>query len=233
MTKIEAQASGSSFAEAYWDFIDVNANLERAEWVARRINNGFHSGVNFVVMLVLFLFSLALAWHFDFHSTYDALDDLRQQLIPSLPVWAAGSAAIITGIITVAPTLMEIFTSNLARANILVIKMLVLGFSAFDVITDIPTTKAWITTWQSSFDALGPVIGWIAYWIAFFGWLLMATVGFQLTVAIFGYLIVIFFKKMTVGMSINTSMPQSKAPASQPKVAPKPVTIINAEKATD
>ena len=205
-------ATNTSFAEMYYDFIDVNSNIERAEYVARRIGNGLHAALNFAIMLVLLAFAVGLAWHFDFHSTYDAMKGLITEVVKGLPTWlvpresngdvaAAGATivAIVTAVITVAPTLMELFTSNLARANILVIKTFVLGFSAFDVITDIPVTKAWIATWQPSFDALGPILGWAAYWMAFFIWLVMATVGFQLSVVVFAYLAVIYFKKMTVG----------------------------------
>lgn len=235
-----------TFSEAYWDFIDVNANLERAEYVARRLNNGLQSGMNFFVMVVLFVFALGLAWHFDFHSTYDALAGLREQIIPGLPKWAAASAAILTAVITVAPTLMEVFASNLARANIAVIKLTVVGFSAFDVITDIPTTKVWIDSFQKSFNDLGPILGWITYWLAFFGWLAMATIGFQILVVVFGYLVLVYFKKMTVGGVTSNPMPfkpnqgasipkQAQAQAayqqSQPKQPKQPqtpqATVIN------
>jgi hypothetical protein len=230
----------TSFAEMYWDFIDVNANLERAEYVARRVTNGLRSGVNFVVMVILFLFALGLAWHFDFHSTYTAMEALITQLVSGLPIWlvprgadgsiaAAGATivAIITAVVTVAPTLMEIFTSNLARANILVIKVFVLGFSAFDVITDIPTTKAWINTWQPSFDALGPILSPVVYWIAFFVWLAMATIGFQITVAIFFYLMVIYLKKMTVGgdVAVAPRVQPQQAQQKKPQQQPQPTVV--------
>lgn len=218
----------SSIAELYYDFIDANSNIERAEYIARRIGNGLHAAINFAVMIVLLAFAIGLAWHFDFHSTYDAMKGLITEVVKGLPLWlvpresngdvaAAGATivAVLTAIITVAPTLMEIFTSNLARANILVIKVFVLGFSAFDVITDIPTTKAWIATWQPSFDALGPILGFIAYWIAFFVWLAMATVGFQLSVVIFGYMTLIYAKKMTIGGVVSRGMPFN--PPQQPK----------------
>lgn len=235
------QNQTQTFAEMYWDFMDVNANLERAEWVARRIGNGLHSAVNFGVMVILFLFSFGLAWHFDFHSTYSALEQLITHLINGLPAGlnasnaSAGTAAlvvaVVTGIVTVAPTLTEIFASNLARANILVIKVFVLGFSAFDVITDIPTTKAWIATWQPSFDALGPILSPVVYWVAFFIWLAMATVGFQISVAIFAYLVIIYFKKMTVGMPTstpykNTGSNKQSNQQQQPKQQQQPQTPI-------
>ncbi len=212
----------SAIAEWFWDFTDVNANMERAEYVARRIGNGIQATANFIAMLVLFLFALGLAAHFDFISTYRALGGLREEILRSLPGWtgvdvsAPANAAtqgavilvsVVTIIITVAPTLMEIFTSNLARANIGVIKMAVLGFSAFDVITDIPTTKAWIDRSQSVFDDLGPILGFIAYYFAFFSWLLLATVGFQILTVIFGYLTIIYFKKMTVGGVVSRGGP--------------------------
>lgn len=229
------QSQTSAIAEWYYDFIDVNSNITRAEMIARTIGNGLHAAINFAVMVVLLLFAIALAWQFDFHSTYGALEGLITQIVKGLPVWlvpresngnvaVAGATivSVITMIITVAPTLTEIFTSNLARANIAVIKIFVLGFSAFDVITDIPTTKAWIATWQPSIDALG-IFAWPVYWIAFFGWLLMATVGFQLAVVIFAYLTVIYFKKMTVGGQVVSTPyrpgnPNNKQPKTQPTI---------------
>lgn len=241
-------SGNSSLAELYYDFIDVNSNIERAEYVARRIGNGFHAFVNFVVMVVLLLFAIGLAWHFDFHSTYSAMEALINQVVSGLPVWLIGErnpatgvtvassaaviVAIVTAAITVAPTLMEIFTSNLARANILVIKVFVLGFSAFDVITDIPTTKAWIATWQPSFDALGPILGFVAYWIAFFVWLAMATIGFQLSVVIFAYLTIIYAKKMTIGGVVSRSMPQQPSKNNQPAKNNQP-TVIKSQEVTN
>lgn len=227
----------SAVAEAYYDFIDVNANIERAEYIARRIGNGLHAAVNFVVMVILLLFSIGLAWHFDFHSTYAALEKLITQVVSGLPDWLGGDTtatggalivAIVTAIVTVAPSLTEIFTSNLARANVAVIKIFVLGFSAFDVITDIPTTKAWIAVWQPSFDGLGPILGWLAYWLAFFGWLLMATVGFQLSIVIFAYLAIIYFKKMTVGGVVSREMPKKpQQPQKQPTVVKASEPVVS------
>lgn len=245
-----------AFAELYYDFIDVNSNIERAEYIARRIGNGLHAALNFAVMLVLLAFAIGLAWHFDFHSTYDAMKGLITEVVKGLPLWlvprekngdvaVAGATivAIFTGVITVAPTLMELFTANLARANIIVIKTFVLGFSAFDVITDIPTTKAWIDTWQPSFDALGPILGWAAHWVAFFLWLVMATVGFQLSVVIFGYLAVIYFKKMTVGGVVSrdgpfaqqvkkVNIPQQQQQQKQPQQQPQQGQPVKVQKVT-
>jgi len=196
-----AQQQHFSMAEMYYDFISVTENLERAEYVASRTKNGMLSLIHMIVFIILFIFALALAWHFDFESTYTSLEGLRKELVPSLPVWAAGSAAIITAVITVAPTLLELFASPFARAHITVMKLVVFGFSAFDVITDIPTTKAWVDSWQGSFNTLGPILGFFIYWAAFFGWLLLATIGFQLLVAIFAYVVIIYFRKATIGMS--------------------------------
>jgi hypothetical protein len=219
--------------EDWWyEFINVNANLARAEAVARTVGNGMHAGINFVVMLILSLASFVLAWHFDFASTYEGLSGLRNHIIPSLPHWAALSGAIVTAVITVTPTLVEVFTANLAKANIGVIRLFILGVSAFDVITDIPTTKVWIDSWQSSFNALGPVGGWIAYHVAFYLWLAMATIGFQLTLVIFLYLTFIYGRKAFFGMStapVKKIDPQVKRVDTQSK-EPKEgkVTIIDA-----
>jgi hypothetical protein len=222
--------------DIWYDFINVNTNLARAERVARAIDNGMQAGLNFIAMFILTIITFYLAWHFDFASTYEGLSGLRDTIIPALPQWLAISGAIITALITVAPTLVEIFTSDLAKANIAVIRMFVLGFSLFDVITDIPVTKTWIDRFQSSFDALGPVLGWIAYQVAFFGWLSMATIGFQLSLVIFGYLTIIYGRKAFWGMStsspVRKSEPQIKRvepSKSEPKESKEPkVTIIDA-----
>lgn len=249
MSGYNQRSSGSAIAEMYWDFMDVNANLTRAEWVARQIGNGWHAGINFAVMVILTGLAIILAWHFDFHSTYAAMETLISHIVIGLPDWvglndtsekgaatAALIVAIISAVVTIAPTLMEIFTSNLARANILVIKVFVLGASAFDVITDIPTTKAWIATWQPSFDALPGPIAWIVYWVAFFIWLAMATVGFQLTVAIFFYMTIIYFRKMTVGMPISygpiPNVGQQPKPDQQPKKKVAQPQVVKVQPAT-
>jgi hypothetical protein len=215
--------------DVWYDFINVNSNLARAERVARAIDNGMQSGLNFIAMLVLTIITFYLAWHFDFASTYQGLSGLRETIIPALPQWLAISASIITALITVAPTVVEIFTSELAKANIAVIRMFVLGFSLFDVITDIPVTKDWIDRFQPSFDALGPVLGWVAYQVAFYGWLAMATIGFQLSLVIFGYLTVIYARKAFWG--INTAparKPESQIKRIEPKEKEPKTTIIDA-----
>lgn len=212
-------------ADAYWDFMDVNSNLERAEIIARSsVPNGTQAGINFFIMLIIvFPLSIIAAWHFDFHSTYDGMtvfitevmtsvSPLVGKAAPTEPIaatrWIATITAIVTFIVTVAPTAMELFTSNFARGNILVIKVFVLGASIFDVVTDIPTTKQWVDKMIPAFDAMGPILSPVFYYIAFFGWLALATVGFQLSVIVFGYVTYLYLIKWTVGMPVAKYIPQ-------------------------
>lgn len=218
-----------SFSEAvadwYWDFMDVNSNLSMAEYVARStVPNGGQAGLNFFMMLLIVLpLSILAAWHFDFHSTYDGMTVFITEIMTSVsPIigmtapadptqatkWVATITAIISIIVTVAPTVMELFVSNFARSNITVIKIFVLGASAFDVITDIPTTKAWVDKFIPTLDTLGPIIGFVMYWIVFFIWLALATVGFQLSVVIFGYTTYIYLVKWTDGTPAAKYIPK-------------------------
>jgi hypothetical protein len=237
-------------AEVYYDFIDVNSNVERAEWIARAVPNGGQSALNFFVMLlIIWPISILAAWHFDFHSTYAGLQLFITQLLSSVTplvslvakdqaqmiAWVAAITAIITFIVTVAPTAMELFTSNFARGDVLVAKVFVLGASIFDVVTDIPTTKAWIDLMAPSFESFG-LLAPIIYYVFFFGWLALATVGFQLSVIIFGYVTYIYFIKWTKGMPISRYIPgANNGPRSNPqptKVQPpvaKPNTAAPAQ----
>lgn len=219
-------------ADWFYDFIDSNTNMARAERVARQVDNGFTSLVNAVVMGILFLVSLALAWYFDFESTFDGLEALREVVIPALPEATVHLASFLIIAITVTPTFLELFAGAYAKANVVVIKMAVLGFSAFDVITDIPRAKAFIDSFQHHFDLLGPLVGWVAHWIVFFGFLLFATVGFQLAAVIFAFLTLMFLRKAT------GDNPRSPAPknmgggnnqhkGNQPNTSGPTVTIID------
>lgn len=217
-------------ANWFYDFIDVNSNVSRAERVARQVDNGFTSLVNAAVMLVLFAVSLALAWYFDFESTFDGLEALREVVIPALPEATVHLASFLIIAITVTPTFLELFASGYAKANVAIIKMAVLGFSAFDVITDIPRAKAFIDSFQHHFDLLGPLIGWVAHWLVFFGFLLFATVGFQLAAVLFAFLTVMFIRKATGDNPRNPAPKNMGGGNNQPKgnQGPTPtVTIID------
>lgn len=184
-------------AEMYYDFIDANANMKRAEWIARQVDNGLHAAINLIVMGVVLVAAIFAAWFFDFHSTTTALEGIMKLMIPSLPValQTANIISIITVIVTVTPSLTENFLTGLARSQIAVVKVFVLGFSIFDMITDIPTTKKVMDLLTPAIYDLGPILGFGIYWLAFFGLLLMATVGFQVSVAVFAYTFAIYARK--------------------------------------
>lgn len=194
-----------NWATNWWfDFVDANQNMIRAEGFVRNTPNGLQTFLNLIVFGLLTIVWAALAWKFDFSSTYYAFDDLTKSILDSiLPVFAESAAprtvafivAALTALITVTPTLVQIFTSNLAKQNVLAVKMAVLGTSIFDVVTDIPVTKAWIDSHQATFDAIP--LGGLWYWFIFFFWLLFATVGFQLLAVIFGFATIGFIGRLS------------------------------------
>lgn len=181
----------------FWDLIDISENMKRVEMQARRITSG--SWGHAVVMAILALISFALAWTFDFESTLIGMSTLRETVLPNLPSSLVKFSVYVSLALTLAPTLIELFTSAYAKADVKVFQIYVIAFTGFDLITDIPRAKAFTDQMQAHFDQMGPLFDLIGYWAFFLFWLFLSTIGFELGLILFGYLAIIFTLKAIAG----------------------------------
>lgn len=185
----------AAFLEWFWDLIDISENLQRTNIVVRQTENGLISGLNAFVFWVLFIVALAFAWTFDFQATIEGLEAANAFILPTLPEAAVELTALIVFSLTLAPTLMEIFTAPLAKANIRIIQLMTIGFVVFDLLTDIPRTVSWMNTFQPQLDLLPHLVAIGMYWFVFILWLFFATLGFELATVIFLFAALAYTKK--------------------------------------
>lgn len=179
---------------AFWDTIDISENIKRAENKAREHQNGPSAWMNFGAMLVMAVVCAALAWRWDIESTLIGMSTLRETMLADLPASVMKFSTIIAVCLTVAPTIVEMFTAAFAKADIKIVQIYIIAFTIFDTITDIPRSITFTNQMQANFDQLGMFSG-IAYWIFFCGWLFLATIGFELGLVIFGWLTIVYFFK--------------------------------------
>lgn len=202
-----------------WELIDISDNIRKAELEARRVGNGWiTSGMHLVAYAFLTMITLALAWHFDFESTLVGMSNLQNQILPGLPSSVAKFSYWLALGFTIAPTLIEIFTAAYAKAEIKIMQLVVVGFTAFDMVTDIPRAKAFTDSLDAHFAQMGILSG-LAYWAFFIFWLFFSTIGFELLMIIFAYLTLLFIPKTLANPSIGAaSIPKGNGNA-QPKQA--------------
>lgn len=199
----------------FWDCIDISENMVRVEKKSREHVNGLGAWWNVAAMLTLTLFSLVLAWKFDFESTLIGMSTLRDTVLTDLPASVLKFSTFIVVALTIAPTVIELFTGAFARADVKIMQLYVIGFTGFDLVTDIPRAMTFTNQMQANFDLLGALSG-IGYWAFFLVWLFFATIGFELVLVLTGYLTIIYvFKAFAVEEPVR---PFSKsASGSMPK----------------
>lgn len=194
MSTLAGQTGFQGTLSKFWDLIDISDNLKRAERAARQVDNGLTSLVNMVAMIILVAVTGALAWKFDFESTMIGLGTLQGILLEGLPSSLVKFSSWLVFAITIAPTVIELFTAAYAKFDVKIIQIYVIAFTGFDLITDIPRAKGFTDQLQAHFDQLGVFSG-LGYWIFFFFWLFLSTIGFELSLVIFAYLTVVYARK--------------------------------------
>ena len=191
----------------FWDLIDISENIRRAERESAKVANDFVSaGMHFIAFALLTIVAGAFAWHFDFESTLVGMSTLRETIIPNLPGSVNQFSTLIGISFTIAPTLLEIFSAAYAKAEVKILQIFVIGFTFFDMVTDIPRAATFTNSLQPHFDQLGVGTSFIAHWVFFIFWLFLSTIGFELGMVIFGFLTIIFFFK-TLNLRHETAMP--------------------------
>ncbi len=189
-----------------WDAVDISENLHRAERWVRRTPNGLNSTLNMIGMIVLFCVATWFAWFWDIKSTLNQLSEVTDMMVPSLPSQIAHISWILIFFLTIAPTLMEIFTAGLAKENIKVVQLLIIGFTLFDLVTDIPLAYGFIASKWPTFALMPWGISHFVFWVVFALWLALCTLGFELAVVVFGYAALSFALKAVTGNTGASSM---------------------------
>lgn len=191
-----------------WDLVDISENLHRVEKWVRTVDNGLTSMLHVLGMFGLFVVCASLAWTFDIKSTLTGLSTVREFIIPTLPEQAIKITGIIIFCLTVAPTLMELLTAGIAKENVKIIQLAIIGFTLFDVVTDIPVTYSFCMMLWPNFELMTWGISHISFWLFFFVKLLFSTLGYELATVLFGYATIAFFFK-SLGASATQQVQRS------------------------
>lgn len=182
----------------FWDMIDISENIKRAERTARGHSNGLGAWMNAVAMAILTIVAFSLAYKFDFESTFIGMSTLRSVVLTDLPASVLKFSTWIIIALTIAPTVIELFTAAYAKADVKIMQIYIMGFTGFDLITDIPRALTFTNQLQANFDQLGAFSG-LAYWAFFIVWLFLSTIGFELGLMITGYLTAVYLIKAIAG----------------------------------
>ena len=168
----------------FLEFLDLSENIQRGIGAVRHVR-----GINAMIMsVVLVLLCIALApliWFFDVDATSDWTQAGMAILLPELPPEMQQMLWLIVMALTIMPTLIELFGSRFAIANISAAAWLVYMFSAFDAITDWPRVEQFWAAFRPAFDAFGP-FGLPIFWTIRAVWLFMASFGFESLFVVFG-----------------------------------------------
>lgn len=182
--------------ESLWSLMDISDNLRRADEEITKIGNDLLTcTIHFVAYFMLTVVTGVLAWHFDLESTIIGISTLQNAIIPNLPSSAQEFSLFISVGFSIAPTLIELFTTFLARAQIKILQMFVVGLTAFDMVTDIPRAISFVNSLNDHFAQLGWAFGGATKWIFFLFWLFLCTIGFELAFVIFAFSTIVFFFK--------------------------------------
>ncbi len=209
----------------FWDMVDISENMHRMDNSIMKRKKGLPSAIHAGIFLVLTVVAFVAAWYFDFQSTLMGLSSITDLMIPSLPAQAAKFTWYIVFCFTIMPTLLEIFTANLAKEDIKIIQLAIILFTLFDLVTDIPRSYALAMSMWPQIELMGILFAPIVFWMYFFGILFFATIGFEIMLCMFGYCAVCYTLRAFVGtdaidlgayarrMQHTPRMPRSRAHA--------------------
>jgi hypothetical protein len=191
-----------------WDLVDISENLHRVEKWVRTVDNGLPSALTALGMAVLLVMAAALAWTFDIKSTLTGLSTVRAFIIPTLPEQVMKMTGIVIFCLTLAPTLLELLTAGMAKENVKIIQIAIIGFTLFDVVTDIPVTYSFCMMFWPNFELLTWGVSHISFWIFFFVKLLFSTLGYELATVLFAYAMIACIAK-SFGANVTQQVQRS------------------------
>lgn len=177
--------STTTWMEHAWSAIDLSDNIaETMDWI-RSVEDGFHSWLMFLFALAAFVGTLVLAWMFDLSTSWEAMTHLREMANVKLQTTTFATYSVyLLAVLTYLPTIFEMFGAQLARRNIRWMQLVVIGLTIFDLFTDLPGVRDFMSQYYGNFvsDGAGPLanlLGYISYYLCFGVWWLLASFGFE------------------------------------------------------
>lgn len=189
----------------FWDMIDISENMGRIEQYTETISNGVASRIHMFVFFILTLCGLVVTWHFDLESTIIGMNSFTTKVIPSLPAQAVAYSAWIVVAFTLMPTLLEVFTAGLAKFDVKIIQILIIGMTLFDLLTDMPRAYDFAMGFWPQIQQI-PLISGIIFWIVYVVFQLLATIGFEMATIVFAYATIIFLAKSSKSVGSSTQV---------------------------
>lgn len=182
-----------------WDMVDITENMKRVKEYIIEVDNGFDALWHSLVFALLSLATFAGAWYFDIESTIIGMKSFTDLVVPSLPGQSARLTWWIIAAITALPTLLELFSGGIAKKNVKIVQLAIIGFTLFDAVTDIPRVYGFTLQLWPQIQLLGWGVDWFVFYAYFIVTLFFATLGIEVLAVLFGYLTVSFIWKIFHG----------------------------------
>jgi hypothetical protein len=183
----------------FWDMIDISENMHRSDRMISRQRNGVPAAWHAAAYAVVSVALLAAVWYFDIQSTLVGLSSVTDVIIPTLPTQVIKFTWFVIVAFTVLPTLLELFSGALAKEDIKIVQLSVIGFTLFDAVTDIPRAYGFAMQLWPQIQLLGWGIDILVFYTFFLVIIFFATIGLEILLCLFLYLTGSFFWKIFHG----------------------------------
>jgi hypothetical protein len=174
----------------FFSAIDLTENLDRALLAIRGVR-GTTAIVLALALLVICIGIAPLAWYLDIDATLSWVEPTTEQIVPTLPGSVLPYLSALVLIITLLPSLIELFTARFA-AHIPAAGAMVFAFTLFDAVTDYPRVAALLAEYEAAYASLW-IFGIPLYWLSHALLLFMASLGFELLLIVFSISAIILF----------------------------------------
>jgi hypothetical protein len=195
----------TTWLEHVWETIDLSENLAKTMAWIKEVEDGLASWLLFVFSLAAFIGTLILAWLFDLSTSWEAMTSLREMANAKLQTTTFATYSIyLLAVLTYLPTIFEMFGAQLAKRQVRWMQILVIGLSIFDLYTDLPAVRDFMTPYYGNFVSeaggpLGNLFGFVSYYLCFGVWWALASYGFEFCAVLCGVSAFCFFLKGMAG----------------------------------
>jgi hypothetical protein len=198
----------------FWDAIDISSNLSRAKkYMITEIDTGLFSWVYIAAFIILGIGAGIFTWYFDLDSTLNATANFRSMVIEGIPGAEMEWSIYLAIVLTIMPTLMELFTAMFVKAKIAIVQVATISLCVFDAVTDMPRVASFLGGYQKYFDNILPgwpdpiefIVGRIVYAVVYAIWLFMATFGFELLTCLFIFSAIFLLLRELFNTTVSTN----------------------------
>lgn len=178
-------SSNVTWIEHIWETIDLSENLSKTLDLVREVENGMHSFLMAGFSILAFLGTFTLAYIFDLSSSWQAMSHLRELAEVQLKGTSVALYSVyLLAVLTYLPTIFEMLGAKFARFRIRWFQIITIGLSLFDLYTDLPRVREFMTPYYGYFvtadaNPLKSLIGWASYYLCFGLWWALASYGFE------------------------------------------------------